>query len=375
MNTTQENKGRTGERLQSLDALRGFDMFWIIGGGALITALAKSSSMEWLQPVAEQMKHVSWEGFRFYDLIFPLFMFIAGVAIPFSITAKLEQGALSVSLLKKIIRRGLLLVVFGIVYNGLLQKGFKDARYASVLGQIGVAYMIGAAIVLYNKSMRSQGFWIAGIVAFIAILQHVVPVPGAGAGQFHPEHGINAWLDRLLLPGRLHGKTFDPEGILCMVSASIVVLTGAMAGNILRSTARSQNTRTLILLVSGIGLIAAALMLSPVYPIIKSMWTVTFNFLTSGISLVLLSLFYYLIDVRKIGGKFWGSIWFFFKVIGLNSITIYMAARIIPFRTTSNLLTGWLVAPVGEWVVIFGVLVIEWLLLYYLYKQKIFLRI
>lgn len=375
MNTTTENKNRTGERLQSLDVLRGFDMFWIIGGGALITALAKTSSTEWLQPVAEQMKHVPWEGFRFYDLIFPLFMFIAGAAIPFSITAKLEQGALAGSLLKKIIRRGLLLVVFGIVYNGLLQKGFTDARYASVLGQIGVAYMIGAVIVLYNKSMRSQGLWIAGIVAFIAILQHVVPVPGAGPGQFHPEHGINAWLDRLLLPGRLHGKTFDPEGILCMVSASIVVLTGAMAGNILRSTSRSQNARTIILISSGIALVTIALLLSPVYPVIKSMWTVTFNFLTSGISLILLSLFYYLIDVRKLGGKFWGSIWFFFKVIGLNSITIYMASRIIPFRTTSNLLTGWMVAPLGDWVVILGALVIEWLLLYYLYKQKIFLKI
>ena len=108
---------------------------------------------------------------------------------------------------------------------------------------------------------------------------------------------------------------------------------------------------------------------------IKKIWTVPFNLLTAGISLLLLSLFYFLADVKKWGGKSGTNIAFFFKVIGLNSITIYMGARIIPFKDISAFFTGWLVAPLGEWIVIVGIIVFEWLLLYYLYRQKMFLRV
>mgnify|MGYP001033911696 CR=1 FL=1 len=127
------------ERLHSLDALRGFDMFWIIGGGALFGALAKATDWSWVHVLAQQTHHVKWIGFHAWDLIFPLFMFISGVAIPFAITSKLEKGVAKPELFKKVFRRMLLLVAFGLVYNGVLQNGFPDMRAASVLAQIGIS--------------------------------------------------------------------------------------------------------------------------------------------------------------------------------------------------------------------------------------------
>ncbi|MEL7585966.1 MAG: DUF5009 domain-containing protein [Prolixibacteraceae bacterium] len=372
---------KTNERLVSLDVLRGFDMFWIIGGGSLILALAAATEWGWLQVIAEQMHHVKWEGFHFEDLIFPLFMFISGVAIPYAITSKAEKGINRKDLLKTIIKRGLILVLLGILYNGMLQNreltqnGLADVRFASVLGQIGLGYLFAATIVLYTKTLKWQIIWLAGILAGIAVLQLAVPVPGYGAGLLDPVGGINAWIDRMLLPGRLHGKTFDPEGMLCIVSAVSVTLMGAIAGHILRDGKPASGRKSGTLLITGTALIGVALLLSPVYPIIKSAWTVPFNLLTAGISFVLLSLFYYTIDVKKWTGGVVSWKITFFKVIGMNSITIYLATRIIGFGAIAGFFVGWLAGPLGEWVIILGAIVLEWLLLYYLYRNKIFLRV
>jgi len=374
-------KPKTIERLVSLDVLRGFDMFWIIGGGSLILALAAATEWGWLQPIAEQMHHVKWEGFHFEDLIFPLFMFISGVAIPYAITSKVEKGVNRKDLLKTVIKRGLILVLFGVLYNGLLQNqelmqnGISDVRFASVLGQIGLGYLFAATIVLYTKTLKWRIIWLACILAGIALLQLAVPVPGYGAGLLDPEGGINAWIDRMLLPGRLHGKTFDPEGLLCIVSAISVTLMGAIGGHILRDGKPASGRKSGILLITGAALIAVALLLSPFYPIIKAAWTVPFNMLTAGISFVLLSLFYYTIDVKKWTGGIASWKITFFKVIGMNSITIYLGTRIINFGAIAGFFLGWLAGPWGEWIIILGAISVEWLLLYYLYKNKIFLRV
>ena len=363
------------ERLESLDVMRGFDMFWIIGGGALITSLATVEWLKWLEPVAEQMKHPEWIGFTFWDLIFPLFMFISGVTIPYALISKAEKGVPKMTLQLKILKRALLLVIFGIIYNGTLQKGFAEVRYASVLGQIGVAYMIGASIVLHTRSLKMQAFWMLFLVALVTALHLFIPVPGYGAGHFDPERCMNAYVDQMLLPGTLSSGTYDRLGIICIVSAALLVIAGNFTGRMLRSGEMSQNRKTGIMLGTGVVFLILGIALSPWYPIIKVIWTMTFNFLTLGISLILLALFYYLIDVKQFGGRAWSKILFFFKVIGMNSITIYMAARMIPFREVSTFFTGWLIEPAGRWVMLAGVLVIEWLVLYYLYKRKIFLKV
>jgi len=361
------------ERLFSLDTLRGFDMLWIIGGGSLISALAKATEWSWVEALEKQMHHVPWEGFHFEDLIFPLFMFISGVAIPFALTSKLEKGVEKSVLLKKVFKRMVLLIIFGLIYNGVLKNGFSDARYLSVLSQIGIGYFFASVIVINTKTIKTRIFWLFGIMAGITILQLFTPVPGFGAGVITPEGSINAWIDQQFLPGRLIYGTYDPEGILSIVSATAITLFGSFAGFILRNKTSTQQKKTGLLVGIGIPLILLALLLSPVYPIIKNIWTVTFNMLTAGISFLLIALFYFIIDVKK-----WRGWTFFFRVIGLNSITIYLGARIIDFWHASEFTLGFLANATddyGQAILAIGVIALEWLFLYYLYKNKIFLRV
>ncbi len=180
-------------------------------------------------------------------------------------------------------------------------------------------------------------------------------------------------MDQKFLPGRLIYGTYDPEGILSIVSATMITLFGSIAGFILRNKTYTQNKKTGLLLSIGIPLVLMALLLSPVYPIIKNIWTVPFNMLTSGISFLLMALFYYIIDVRK-----WRNWTLFFRVIGLNSITIYMGHRILNSWDTAEFFLGFLAKPMGDFgevIIILGSIAFEWFILYYLYKNKIFLRV
>ena len=201
-------------------------------------------------------------------------MFISGVAIPYAITSKREKGVAKIELTKKVFRRMLLLVVFGFVHNSALKDGFPGMRAASVLAQIGISYFFASLIVLHTSSVKPRIYWLIGILGSITILQLLVPVPGFGAGMLTPEGSINAWIDQHFLPGRLIYGTYDPEGILCIISATSVTLMGTLAGNILRSKAFSPGKKAAILFFSGMSLLLVALVLSPVYPVIKKIWTV-----------------------------------------------------------------------------------------------------
>jgi predicted acyltransferase len=364
----------TKERLKSLDTLRGFDMAMLVGGCGVVTALADATSMGWLDGLATQMHHVGWEGFRFYDLIFPLFMFISGAAIPYGITSKLEKGISSRVLFKKILWRFIALVLFGIIYNGALRKGFTDLRYASVLGQIGVGYFFAALIFLYARRPGRIILWLTGIMAAVAVLQLFVPAPGYEAGSFEKGANMNAWLDQLIIPGRLHNETFDPEGVLCMISAIAVTLMGGLSGYVIRSFSGSMQKKALWLALGGALAILLALALSPVYPIIKKMWTVPYVLLAGGVSTLLLSLFYFVIDVKGINK--WTP---FFIVFGMNSITIYLGVKILDFGRASRFFLGWTRVHISEaWGEVFlacGVLILQWALMLFLYRKRIFLRI
>jgi predicted acyltransferase len=359
-------------RLLSLDALRGFDMFWIVGGSYLIEVIAKHSGAAWLNPVVEQMEHVPWNGFHFYDLIFPLFMFISGVAIPFALVSQLEKKVPKWTLAKKAITRGLLLLLIGWFYNGVFSNGFENPRMLSVLGQIGLAYTFAALINIYSKSFKQRLYWLGGILVGIGILQLLVPVPGIGAGVLTPEGCINGYFDRMLVPGRLHGGVFDPEGLLCIVSAVTVTLMGSVAGHFLRDKKTNARQKINTLLLLGVSAIALALALSTFYPIIKACWTGSFNLLTAGIGFILITLFYWIIDVK--GWKKWS---FFFRVIGMNSIFIYLFNRFIDMEKATKLIFGWtvLLGDISELIMVAGKIMLVWLILYYMYKKKIFLRV
>ena len=373
------------DRLYSLDALRGFDMLWIIGLPPIINSLAKLFHYDWGGGFARQMEHVPWEGFHFYDLIFPLFMFIAGVAIPFSIKSKLKKGIPKKELILKACKRMLILIVLGILYNGTFRDGFANARYASILGQIGIAYFFCFLIVLYSKSVLTYIYWLTGILAGISILQLFVPVPGIGAGILTPEGCINGYIDRMLLPGRLaYGHNgmlpsnsmngiYDALGYLSTISAIGITLLGAISGHILKETKTGEYRKVLILSTIGISLIIISWPLSHYYPIIKNCWTSTYNFRAGGISLILMALFYLIIDVWKI--RRWA---FPLRIIGMNSIFIYLIRVIIPISIVVEFFIGWTNLPNGntkELLHSIGYLSAEWLLLYFMYKRKIFMKV
>ena len=150
---------------------------------------------------------------------------------------------------------------------------------------------------------------------------------------------------------------------------------GALAGSVLRDGEPASKRKAATLAIGGAALVAVALILSPFYPIIKACWTVPFNMLAAGISSILLALFYFTIDVKEWTNGLSSYIILFFKVIGMNSITIYIGHSIVDFDHASNFFLGCLSAPLGIWIVILGSIVLEWLVLYYLYQKKIFLRV
>ena len=370
-------------RLLSLDALRGFDMFWITGGAFLVTVLAKYTGAGWLLTLAGQMEHAQWEGFRFYDLIFPLFMFISGITIPLSVRSKLTVMVSKKDLVLKAFKRMIILILLGFLYNGVFRKGFTDARFVSILGQIGIAYFFASLIIIYSRSFKTSLIWLAGILIIVSFIQLFIPVPGIGAGILTPEGCINGYIDRLLLPGRLGYNSegvmisgngiFDALGMLCIISAIGITLMGTVAGDILQQAKLSEYRKTGLLFIIGLTLIITALLFSPVYPIIKKCWTTTYNLLAGGISFILFSLFYLVIDVWGI--KKWS---FYFMVIGLNSIFIYLLNGIVPVEKIVENFIGWIVKPLdnaGDVIKAISYLAGEWLLLYFMYKKNIFVKV
>lgn len=374
MSKTTERKQ---ERLLSLDALRGFDMLWIAGGEYLMVVLAAYTGWPVFQWAAGQMEHVAWEGFRFYDMIFPLFLFIAGVSMPFSILKRQKRGESMRKIYLHLFRRLFLLILLGLIYSGILRFDFEKQRYASVLARIGIAWFLAAVIVL-NTSVRGQVYWFAGIlIAYYAIMKYI-PVPGFGAGVLTPEGNLAAFIDQKFLPGRMCCYTFgDNEGILSTFPAVCTALLGTFAGHLLISDPKKLTGTKKALILFGAGLIALALgkLWNLSFPIIKNLWTSSFVLYAGGWSLILLSFFYLVIDVW--GFRKWS---FPFVVIGLNSITIYMLnSGIIDFEQMGKYFFGGLASlfaePAQPVILVSGAVLCMWTFLYILYRNKIFLKV
>ena len=347
-------------------------MFWIIGGASVFHGLAKATDWQALHWFSNQLTHVKWNGFHFLDLIFPLFMFLSGVVLPFSIGRRLQQGTRKKQLLGKVAKRSLILVLFGVIYNNKISFDFSHLRYASVLGQIGMAYSIAATVYLYTN-LRGQLIWTAGILLAFWAAMVLVPVPGFGAGVLTPEGNLSGYIDRLLLPGVTYRAHYDPQGILLMVSAAAITLMGSVTGSLLINEAHTKIWKAGVMAVSGLLMTGISLFWNMWYPINKEIWSSSFNVLTTGLSLILLALFYYVIDVRG-----WSKWSFPFVLIGINSITIYMMNRLVDFKYTAEFLLTGVMKLSGDFsavVLSLGLLGLELSLLYSLYRRKIILRV
>jgi len=361
-------------RLYSLDALRGFDMFWIMGAEEIFHHLAKITGSPFMVAISTQLTHPDWHGFHFYDLIFPLFLFMAGVATPYSLGKEIEKGKSRDQLLLRVIKRGFILVLLGIVYNnGLELRPVSEIRFGSVLGRIGLAYMFANIIYLYTKQ-RGQIIWFCSLLIGYWLLILFNAAPGFNRGDLTMEGNFISYLDRLVMPGKLYLGIHDPEGLFSTIPAIGTGLLGIYAGNLLKNSPITMQRKALHLLVMGVISLVLAQAWNLVFPINKNLWTSSFVLHVGGYSLILLSLFYYVIDI--LGYKRWA---FFFSVIGMNSILIYMSGQFINWSYSTEAIFKWLVQLVGEPynVVVFVIclLLVKWVFLYVLYKKNVFLRV
>lgn len=358
-------------RLHSLDALRGFDMFWIMGGDTLATVLLNRFPSRTSDTLKQQLEHVEWEGFRFYDLIFPLFLFLVGCVIPFSLQKYSDNPAAAVG---RILRRTLLLILLGLICNGLLNFVPAQLRWCGVLQRIGVCYGL-AALLCLSLTPRKLVITITSILLGYWALLAFIPVPGGIPGDYSKAGNLAGWVDRTVLPGVILKPYYgdgDNEGLLSTIPAVATPLIGCLAGIWLRSS-RSGLVKTGGLVIAGAVLLAIGTAWGHLFPIIKNLWTSSFVLVSAGWSLLLTAVFYFIIDV--IGFRRWA---FPFTVIGVNAITIYVAPRFIDFDHLTSFFLSGTVRLSGSWsevVTASGVLVAEWLFLLWLYRSRVFLRL
>ena len=296
---TEEPKQPTPPRLTSLDALRGFDMFWIIGGSGLVIALTKVLGLpdDLHKELAIQMTHVKWEGFRFYDLIFPLFVFISGAAIPYAILSKKEKGVPVLSLQLGIVKRAAVLILIGLSFSVFLFQPEKIRLY-TVLWLIGMSYLIGASTALHVDSWKAKL-----IIAFsVLLLYHLalfyLPYPGKGP-EITPANNLAAWCDRNGPPGNLYRQVYDPEGSIRVITGGMLCLLGSLAGQRIRHFREAKSRCGLELFIAGLCSLLLGWLWSLAFPIIKDLWSPSFILWSAGWSLLLLSVFYTVMDVWR----------------------------------------------------------------------------
>lgn len=363
-------------RLKSLDALRGFDMLFICGLSELIVKICAlcGSPKGWL---ATQMRHVSWDGFAHHDTIFPLFLFIAGVTFPFSLAKQRADGRSTTAIWLKTLRRGAVLVLLGMIYNGLLKFDFEHVRIFSVLGRIGLAWMLAAWIWMFF-GMRSRVVWTVAILLGAGALSAYCVAPDfPDAAAFSMKGNIACWFDRTFFPKHIYSKLYDPEGLLSTIPAVATALLGMFAGAFIRweREGLTGNKKTMCLFASAVVLGVVAFSWGHVLPINKSLWSSTFVLAAGSYSAAMLALFYWITDVKG-----WKRGMFFFEVVGLNSITIYMAKKLIDFNYANKFLFGGLASlfsdkAVSEVVLAVGYIAVVWLFLYFLHRQKVYLKV
>ena len=375
----QRSENPTPRRLVSLDAYRGANMLFIMGGSAFFTALAalwpNSQFWSW---VASQMHHVEWHGIAHHDMIFPTFLFIAGCAFPFSLARQQEKGRTTCQIVMKIIVRALLLVLIGIIYNNDVRFDFANLRYASVLGHIGLAWMFAALFAMAFGVRTRVVILIAILVGYwLAMRSFTATDIDPNADCWSMAGSLAGYVDRLFLPGHLHLNMHDPEGLLSTIPAIGTAMLGVFAGEWLRSGGVEEfgHWKALGLVSAGGVLILLGWVWNFDMPINKNLWTSSFVCFVGGFSTLGLGIFYWIIDV--VGLKCWS---FPFVVIGMNSITIYLAQRFFSFSQTSSILfkdaiQRWSPEMYHDVFNAAAYVVTCWLFLFILYKHKAFIKV
>lgn len=286
-----------------------------------------------LEVLGEQLKHVDWAGFHFYDLVFPMFVFIAGVSLAFSLPKSVERlgrgGAAW-----RLTRRASILFLIGVIYSGGVRAGLDHVRWLGVLQRIALA-SLGAGLLSLWLGWRSLvGACVALLLGYWALMA-LVPAPGGIPGDFREGHNIVNWFDARFLPGRKYDGSHDPEGILSTIPAIANCLLGLLAGLFLRRPDTGASRKSCVLAVAGVVLVLLGMLWSVPFPLIKKLWTSSFVLVACGWSSILLGAFHFIMEAHGI--RRWAApfVW-----IGLNPITVYLAANIANFNALADRFVG-----------------------------------
>ena len=365
MNNTKNN------RLMSIDVLRGFDMLMIILADRFFAYLHLGAQTDFTEKLAAQFEHPEWFGFHFYDIVMPLFLFLVGVVIPFSMERRVKEIDNKSKLYPHLIKRFVILFILGwIVQGNLLAFDISQFKiYSNTLQAIAVGYLFTSiAYIHFSKNLRYAFFALCLIV--YALILEFATVPSLGTSQLLPDVNIALYIDNYVF-GRFDDG-YQYTWLLSGLGFIATTLSGLFAGEVLRSKLpRTKVAGNLVLM--GVASIILGLVLNIWQPVVKKIWDSAFVLVSSGICFLLLALFYWLIDVK--GYVNWGKP---LKVIGINAITAYVLSHVISFPEISKFILFGFEQYLGGYYEAFATLGgfgILYLLLWYMNKNKTYIKI
>lgn len=366
------------KRLLSLDVFRGIDVAFMI-------AVNNNGAA----PYAP-FQHSRWNGWTPTDLVFPTFLFIMGVSLVFSFSARQARGESKGTLLLHTIRRFLLLFLLGLVVNGFPYFPLHTLRIYGVLQRIAICFLFASLLELWTDSVRSKIAVVFVCLAGYWILLRYVPVPGYGMPGhsipfMDPNRNLTSWMDRKLFPGRLYVGTRDPEGMLSNLPAIGTAVLGMLTGKWLQ-TARSLRQKCTGMLAAGMGGILLGELWNPWFPINKNLWTSSYVLFAAGCSLLVFAVCYWLIEIQQWRGK-WTVFWL---VFGTNAITAYVFSELFSatlwtihvgpkenFQHWYYWRTFAQIHPAGVGSLVYSIcfVLVCWVPVAVLYRKKIFLKV
>ncbi|MEQ5789820.1 DUF5009 domain-containing protein [Muricauda sp. NFXS6] len=357
-------------RLFSLDVFRGLTMFLLIAEAAgFHHNFYEFSKNTFLEPLALQLHHHPWHGLRFWDMIQPFFMFIVGVAMPFSLRKRLATGSRG-QVTKHILKRCFLLFVFGVLLHCVYRHALVWELW-NVLVQLAFTILIAYAIM--NLSYKYQFLISLGLLVLTEVLYRMYDFQN----PYNNGESFGSFMDMVLM-----GKINDGGWVtINFIPTAAHTIWGVICGQLLLSK-RTEKEKLKIFVLGGLAMLFCGyiLDLTDITPIIKRIATTSFTLVSGGYTLLTLTLFYWYIDIRKKQKK-WLQI---FSVVGTNSIFIYLLSETVGiqwFRGFGLIFTNGIFGAMGfpdDLVLVLNalfVLFMFWYLTYFLNKHKIYFKI
>jgi predicted acyltransferase len=361
------------ERLVSLDVFRGFTMFWIFGGEMLMVGLAALGHNLIMDGIVRQLNHSPWFGLRFYDCIWPSFMLMVGVSVPLAIAKRSLTESYRRQLVHAI-QRAVVLFLLGSVRESITLGSPYWIELSSALQPIAIAYLV--AFLVARRSWRFQASLAGIILALYALVLAFVPAPGIPAGSYALNHNLVHFVDIAVL-GQKHWDIwpYRDEGwgtVLVVFPAIATTLIGLLIGELLM-TSRSMASKAKVIGGIGVGLLVLGFALNPVIPIEMKMWTTSYGLASAGVACLEFLFFFWLVDIVRY--RRWSIV---FLPFGMNAIFIYMLTSLISIGAGTDVFTNPIAVHLGRGGLLFqaaGTLAVEWLILFWMMKRKIFVKV